>query len=160
MTRAVAAVAGATLALAGCGGSGGGRHAGTGLEWKKAPLVFRAAHLPSDRVLTGIVENRSKRSLHVVAASIRVHDARGTALRSYAQFVNAYAHGLYGAYQKPKPLPPNELSRLGLVVTLPPGSVIPLTVAYRVTPQTRSPLLVNYGAGSLTVPSGERRESQ
>ena len=122
--------------------------------------MFRATHLPSDRVVIGTVENRSKRSLHVVAASIRVHDARGTALRSYAQFVNAYAHGLYGAYQKPKPLPPNELSRLGLVVTLPPGSVIPLTVAYRVTTTTRTPLRVDYGAGSLTVPSRLRRQSQ
>ena len=122
--------------------------------------MFRASHLPSDRVLTGTVENRSKRSLHIVAADVRVRDAHGAALRSDAQFINSYAHGLYGAYQRPKPLPPNELSRLGLVVTLPPGSVIPLTVAYRVTPKTRTPLRVDYGAGSLTVPSRVRRQSQ
>jgi hypothetical protein len=157
--RAAAAVAGAALALAGCGGGGVDRRS-QDLEWKREPLVFRATHLPSDRVLMGTVENRSKRSLHVVAADVRVRDARGAALRSYAQFVNTYAHGLYGAYQKPKPLPPNELSRLGLVVTLPPGSVIPLTVAYRVTSKTRAPLRVDYGAGSLTVPSRVRRQSQ
>jgi hypothetical protein len=46
------------------------------------------------------------------------------------------------------------------VVTLPPGSVIPLTVAYRVTPSTRTPLRVDYGAGSLAVPSRVRRQSQ
>jgi hypothetical protein len=157
--RAAAAIAGAGLALAGCGGSGGDRRS-DGLEWKKEPLLFRATHEPSDRVLTGTVENRSKRSLHIVAAAVRVRDAHGAALSGSAQFVNAYAHGLYGAYQKPTPLPPNELSRLGLVVTLPPGSVIPLTVAYRVTTATRAPLRVDYGAGSLTVPSRVRRQSQ
>lgn len=159
MSRAAAAVAGAALAVAGCGGGAGARHS-EGLEWKKEPLLFRATHLPSDRVLTGTVENRSKRSLHIVAADIRVRDVHGAALRSYAQFINSYAHGLYGAYQKPKPLPPNELSRLGLVVTLPPGSVIPLTVAYRVTSKTRTPLRVDYGAGWLAVPSRARRQSQ
>jgi hypothetical protein len=157
--RAAAAAAGAALVLAGCGG-GEGKSRTTGLEWKKEPLLFRATHQASDRVLTGTVENRSARSLHIVAASIRVRDAGGAALRSYAQFVNAYAHGLYGAYQKPKPLPPNELSRLGLVVTLPPRSVIPLTVAYRVVAGTRAPLRVDYGVGSLTVPSRVHRESQ
>ena len=159
MRRAAAAVAVAALAVAGCGGGGGDRHS-AGLEWKKEPLLFRATHLPSDRVLMGTIENRSKRSLHIVAADIRVRDVRGAALRSYAQFINSYAHGLYGAYQKPKPLPPNELSRLGLVVTLPPGSVIPLTVAYRLTPETRTPLRVDYGAGSLAVPSRARHQSQ
>jgi hypothetical protein len=157
--RAAAALAGAGLALAGCGGSGGDRRS-EGLEWRQEPLLFRTTHLSSDRVLTGTVENRSNRSLHIVASDVRVRDAHGAALRSSAQFVNAYAHGLYGAYQKPKPLPPNELSRLGLVVTLPPGSVIPLTVAYRVTTTTRTPLRVDYGAGSLTVPSRLRRQSQ
>jgi hypothetical protein len=157
--RAAVALAGAALALAGCGGGGEERRS-TGLRWKREPLVFRATRLPSDRVLTGTVENRSGRSLHIVAANIRVRDAGGAALHSYAQFVNAYAHGLYGAYQKPKPLPPNELSRLGLVVTLPPGSVIPLTVAYRVTASTRDPLRVDYGSGSLAVPSRVRRQSQ
>jgi hypothetical protein len=157
--RAAAAVVVAALAVAGCGGGAGDRRS-EGLEWKKEPLLFRATHLPSDRVLTGTVENRSKRSLHIVAADIRVRDVHGAALRSYAQFINSYAHGLYGAYQRPKPLPPNELSRLGLVVTLPPGSVIPLTVAYRVTPETPTPLRVDYGAGSLAVPSRARHQSQ
>src|SRR5262249_45709335 len=139
---------------------GGAQKHDHGLEWKREPRLFRATHLPSDRVLIGTVENRSARSLHIDAASILVRDAGGTALRSHAQFINSYAHGLYGASQKPTPLPPNERSRLGLVVTLPPGSVTPLTVAYRVTPQTRGPLRVDYGAGSLTVPSRTRRQSQ
>lgn len=159
MRRAAAAVAVAALAVAGCGGGAGDQHS-AGLEWKKEPLLFRATHLPSDRILMGTVENRSKRSLHIVAADIRVRDVHGAALRSYAQFINSYAHGLYGAYQKPKPLPPNELSRLGLVVTLPPGSVIPLTVAYRLTPDARTPLRVDYGPGSLAVPSRARHQSQ
>ena len=159
MRRAASAVAGAALVLAGCGG-GTGTPRSTGLEWKKEPLVFRATHLASDRVLTGTVENRSGRSLHIVASSIRVRDAGGAALRSYAEFVNAYAHGLYGVNQRPKPLPPNELSRLGLVVTLPPGSVIPLTVAYRLAARTRAPLRVDYGSGSLNVPSRVRRQSR
>ena len=159
MRRAAAAVAGAALAVArlrrGCG-----RPARQGLEWKKEPLLFRATHLPSDRVLTGTVENRSKRSLHIVAADIRVRDVHGAALRSYAQFINSYAHGLYGAYQKPKPLPPNELSRLGLVVTLPPGSVIPLTVAYRLTAGDPDAPARRLRCGSLAVPSRARHESQ
>jgi hypothetical protein len=141
--RAAAAAAGAALVLAGCGG-GEGKSRSTGLEWKKEPLLFRATHQASDRVLTGTVENRSPRSLHIVAASIRVRDAGGATLRTYAQFVNAYAHGLYGAYQRPRP----------------PRSVIPLTVAYRLAAGTRAPLRVDYGVGSLTVPSRVRRESQ
>lgn len=166
--RARAALAGALAAglvgvlagvLAGCGGQAGTGGRGQ-LTWKGTPLLFRATHLPDDRVLIGSVRNRSGRAVHLVAAAVGVRDAGGASLRAYAQFSNSYAHGLYGAYQKPTPLPPDEIIRLGGVTTLPPGATAPLTVAFRITSRTRRPLRIDYGSGWLPVPARTRRESQ
>src|SRR5206468_1207271 len=101
--RAPALVAGAALALAGCGGHNPSTDRGD-LVWSKQPLLFRATHLPNDRVLIGTVRNRSKHPLHIIASKIAVQDAGGARLRGYAVFLSTFAHGLYGAYQRPKPL--------------------------------------------------------
>lgn len=161
MRRRGAAALAAAAALAGCGGGRAGpdEDSSGALRWRGTPLVFRATRLPSDRVLIGGVRNGSRRSLRLVAARLRVLDARGAALRAFAQFSDTYAHGLYGAYQKPRPLPPRELSRLGFVITLPPGGRAPLSVAFRLTQRTRPPLRLDYGAGSLAIPARVRREA-
>jgi hypothetical protein len=149
------------LLLAGCGGGGGGKPAAVRdpLAWARAPLLFRATGLPRDRVLLGTVRNRSGRAVHLVSSRIAVHDAAGRRLRAWGQYVAGYAHGLYGAYQKPHPLPPGELRRLGLEIDLGPGRTAPLAVAYRLLRSTRGPLRVDYGAGTLSVPARARSQT-
>jgi hypothetical protein len=73
--------------------------------------------------------------------------------------VAAYAHGLYGAWQKPSQLPPGELSRLGQVIDVRPGAVVPLAVAFRLGSGTRPPLRVDYGPGTLRLPPRARSET-
>jgi hypothetical protein len=156
--QAAVLAAGAAFVLAGCGGDKPRTDRGD-LVWSKQPLLFRATHLPNDRVLIGTVRNRSKSTLHLIASRILVHDATGSRLRGYAVFLSTFAHGLYGAYQKPKPLPPVELTRLGAVITLAPGATAPLSVAYRLTSHTRSPVSVDYGRGTLSVPRQARPQA-
>ena len=158
MRHPAALAAGAAVLLAGCASH---TNAGsTPLSWKGTPLVFRATHLPRDRILIGTIRNRSKRSLRLAAGQVTVRDVAGHRLRGSAQFKTAYAHGLYGAYQKPTPLPPEELVRLGLVVEVPAGSSAPLAITFRLGPSTRPPLHVEYGRGSLPVPANSRRPTQ
>lgn len=155
-----AALVGAVL-VAGCGG---GDHKAAAprdpLVWARSPLLFRANGLPHDRVLLGSVRNRSREAVRLVAGRIRVRDAAGRPVRAWGQYVSAYAHGLYGAFQKPHPLPPGELSRLGLEIELPPGRTAPLAVAYRLAPATRSPLRVDYGPGTLGIPDRARSQTR
>jgi hypothetical protein len=121
--------------------------------------MFRAAGLPRDRVVLGTVRNRSGQPVHLVAARIRVRDAGGRPVRAWGRYVAAYSHGLYGAFQKPSELPPGELSRLGLVIDVRPGKVVPLAVAFRLSPATRPPLRVDYGPGTLRLPERARSET-
>ena len=88
-----------------------------------------------------------------------MRDADGHRLRAYAVFTSTFAHGLYGAYQQPNPVPPAELRRLGHVITLEPHQTAPLTVAYRLTSGTHVPLRVDYGRGALSVPRRARAQA-
>jgi hypothetical protein len=160
--RPAAAAAALPLAcaalLGGCGGSR--REDGANpLQWARAPLMFRATGLPRDRVVLGTVRNRSGRAVHLVAARVTVRDAAGRRLRSWGQYIAGYAHGLYGAYQKPHPLPPGELRRLGLEIDLAPGRTAPLAVAFRLAPSTRAPVRIDYGPGTLAVPARARPQT-
>jgi hypothetical protein len=149
--------AGAAVGLAGCGEER--TPAGNGdLVWSKEPLLFKSSPLPRDRILLGTVRNRSKHDLHLVAAKVSIRDADGKPLQSWAQFIPTFAHGLYGAFQKPNPLPPGELTRLGLVITLPPGASAPLSASWRLTARTRTPVRIDYGTGTLPVPSRTRAQ--
>jgi len=153
--RAVAAVAFVAIVSASACGSGVGKTASTSpLAWKGHPKAFRQPDLPSDRVVLSAVRNTSNKPLRLSASRLVVRDAAGKTLPSSAQFVAGYAHGLYGAFQKPSPLPPDELRRLGLVVTVAPGATIPLTVAWRLGKGSREPASIDYGAGRLPLPAG------
>jgi hypothetical protein len=156
--RAAVLAAGAAFALGGCGG-GTPRTDRGDLVWSKQPLLFEAIHLPKDRVLIGTVRNRSSQALNLIANRLTVRDADGHRLRAYAVFTSTYAHGLYGAYQQPNPVPPAELRRLGHIITLEPHQTAPLTVAYRLTSGTHAPLRVDYGRGTLSVPSSPRPQT-
>jgi hypothetical protein len=157
--RAAALAAGAAFVFGGCGGDKPRADRG-GLVWNKQPLVFEAMHLPNDRVLIGTVRNRSGQALNLVADRLAVRDADNHRLRAYAVFTSTFAHGLYGAYQKPNPVPPAELRRLGHIITLEPHKAAPLTVAYRVTSHTHAPLRVDYGRGTLSVPRRTLRQTR
>lgn len=148
--RALAVVAGAlALAGSGCGGTDTPR---SGLSWDGRPNVFRTRGLPNDRVVLGRVRNVGSKTLHLVAANLRVRDADSRVLKGSAAFTATYAHGLFGALQKPKHLPEAELLRLGKVVYIPAGASVPFYAAWTLTPQATEPVHVDYGAGSLAVP--------
>ena len=142
--------------LAGCGGN---HDDSTGeLRWAKPPQVFRAHSLPRDRVLMGTVRNESFRPVNIKANQVTVRDRAGRRLPAHVQFIESYAHSLYGAYQRPNPLPPDELARLGFVVKILPGKEAPLTVAYRTRPGLKLPLRIQYSASALSVPARVRNQ--
>lgn len=153
----------ALVLLAGCGGGGEGgpnsveQSGGSGpLAWESTPQAFVTAGKPRDRVMLASVINNSLRPVKLDAAKISVRDANGRTLRSFGQYIGSFAHGLYGAYQKPTPLPPDELTRLGLKITLKPGKVAPLAVSWRLPPGAREPAILLYGSGQLRLPAKAR----
>ena len=144
-------------ALAGATGCSGGNEDGDTrrvgpLSWTDPPRVVRPGRLKSDRVMIGTVRNDSSRDVTLAAEDVGIRDRDGRRLPGNARFAAAFAHGLYGAYQRPDPLPPNELRRLGLTVSIRPGETAPLVVAYRLKRTTQPPLRVDYGNGLLPVP--------
>jgi hypothetical protein len=101
----------------------------------------------------GKVRNTSIRDeFRVDASALRVVDADGRPVQAHAQFIASYAHGLYGAYQKPKREETSELLRLGIKLRLAPGREAPLYVAYRMRPGLKLPLHVTYPKGTLSLP--------
>lgn len=151
--RALSVLAGAgALALAGCGG-GGDDTPKTGLSWEGKPSVFITRGLPNDRVVVGRVRNVGSKTLHMVAADLRVRDAGGRVLKGSGAFTAAYAHGLFGALQQPKHLPEAELLRLGKVVYIPAGASVPFFAAWTLSANAKEPVSIDYGGGSLAVPA-------
>lgn len=163
MSRRQATAAGvlavAALAAAGCGSGSrsGSSDSATGvLRWQGTPQVFRTKALPDDRIVVGTVRNTTGRQVKLDASALSVRLPDGRRLITTGQFAAGYAHGLYGAFQKPDPIPPGELSRLGIEVTIAPGKTAPLAVSWH-QPKTMSGRpVVDYGAGRLTLPTRVR----
>ncbi|MDX6698214.1 MAG: hypothetical protein QOE65_1611 [Solirubrobacteraceae bacterium] len=161
-----AALAAGALGAAGTGCGGGGKGAAAGasgerngsLVWDETPVLVRVRHIPTDRVLIGTVRNDSLRPLDLKSSDVGVRDGAGRRLRAFAQFAGSYAHGLYGAYEKPHPLPPAEKQRLGLIVRILPGKTAPLVVSYRTSRRDRAPLHVEWASGTLPVPTRLREQ--
>jgi hypothetical protein len=153
-----AAIAAIVLALTppGCGGSTTQYGA---LKWVDEPQLFQPKRLPDDRVLVGTVRNDGLARLTLYSSKVTVHDSTGRKIPASAGYVATFAHGLYGAFRKPDPLPPEELARLGYVVTLEAGKTSPLFVAFRLPPGAEPPFSINYGRGTLPVPERVQRES-
>jgi hypothetical protein len=139
-------------ALAGCGGGDSKPGGGDGLAWEGEPQVFKAANLPDDRVVIARVVNEGDETLHLVAADLTVRDAAGHALDSTAGFTTTFAHGLFGAMVRPKELPATENIRLGKVAYIAPGASLPFYAAWRLDADTKGPLKVDYGKGTLELP--------
>jgi hypothetical protein len=152
-----ASLAAAAALTGGCGSIGGrdGAQKDT-LAWTATPQVFRTRTLPDDRVAVGTVRNTGSRPLHLNAAALTVRSADGSRLRSTGEFAAGFAHGLYGAFQKPDPIPPGELTRLGLAVTIAPGRSAPLAVSWHQPHGMSGAPVVDYGAGRLPLPTRVR----
>jgi hypothetical protein len=148
---AVAALA-LSFTAAGCGAS----TARAPLAWIGTPQVFQQRDLPRDRILLGHIQNASKRTLHILATTLRIRDANGHVLKSSAGFVASYAHGLFGAFQQPSAQPVRELLRLGRLVILRPGATSPLFAAWRLPTNAHGPVSIDYGNGTLAVPTATR----
>ena len=148
---AAALAAVAAMVLTGCGTA---RHGA--LVWVRTPQVFVPGDLPTDRILIGRIRNTSHHTVSLRADAVAVDDAHGRALKSSAGFTAAYAHGLFGGFQKPSAEPLRELVRLGRVVTLDPGASCPLFAAWRVPPGDQARVSINYGPGHLTIPAATR----
>lgn len=158
---AAAGAAAATLAVILVAGRSHDSTSGFGaLRWDRTPLLVADVGRTGDLVVIGRVRNASLRAkLQLRSDDVRVLDAHGRRVPSYARYINAYAHGLYGAYPRVPRLPAGERRRLGFDVTLQSGQTAPLFVAFRPGPGARRPLRIAYGpAGeSLPVPGHGRR---
>jgi hypothetical protein len=130
---------------------------GTGvgdLVWETPPKVYREATLPRDRVLVGSVRNDSLRPIKVVATDVQAVDEDGNALRGNATFIRGYIHALYPPTRPPPGgLPDSELERTGRQVRLQPGKTAPLSVAWRLAPDSKGPVRIDYRAGWLPIPA-------
>jgi hypothetical protein len=143
VAAAAAAILGIVLLAAGDGAKKPAGRAGS-LIWAQQPKLIYPPDLPSDRILYGQVRNDSLRDLRLRALDLRVLDRGGRSLKSDARFLQAYAHGLYGAFPVKQDIGDYERRRLGIVLTLKPGRTAPLTVAW-------------HGRGARTVQIGEVR---
>jgi hypothetical protein len=133
------AVTGVVLVVGGGAQKPAGR-AGS-LIWAAQPQLIYPPDLPSDRILYGQVRNDGLRDMKLRALELRVLDRGGRALKSDGRFLQAYAHGLYGAFPVNQDIGDYERRRLGIILTLKPGRTAPLTVAW-------------HGAGARTVQIG------
>jgi hypothetical protein len=144
---AVAAIAGIVLLAADDGGDKPAGRAGS-LIWADPPKLVYPQSLPTDRILYGQVRNDGLRDIKLSSADLRVLDRGGRALRSDGRFLQAYVHGMYGAYSRDKDIGEYERRRLGIVLTLKPGRTAPLTVAWH----GRGARAVQIGDVKLPVP--------
>lgn len=135
------------------GGDSESQAGGQVLSWEGEPLAIAPADLPRDRVAYGTVRNTSLEQLQASNGDFDVRDAGGTELDATVQFLGTFAHGIYGAYQKPDPLPEEELIRLGFQVDLESGETSPLTVSYRLEAGSKLPAMLYYrDAPALELP--------
>jgi len=126
---AALAVAGIVLLVGGGSKAKPAGRAGS-LIWADRPALVFPPTLPRDRILYGQVRNDGLRDLKLRVLDLRVLDGGGRALRSDGRFLQAYAHGLYGAFAVDHDIGQYERQRLGMVLTLKPGRTAPLTVAW------------------------------
>ena len=147
------AAGGVVLLLGATGNDHDAPSTGSVLAWEEPPLIFVPPELPDDRVTYGTVRNTSLEGLQAGTKDFEVRDANGKVLDASVQFLGTYAHGLYGAFQKPHPLPSDELSRLGLHVGLKSGQTAPLTVSYHLAKGSKLPATLYYrGNPALDLP--------
>jgi hypothetical protein len=140
----------ALLTLAGCGGDENGANP---LAWKEDPDLVVPPRLPGDRILSGEVTNGSLDRVEIDAKDIRLLDRDGRRVEGTATFLGSYVHSIYPPTRGPTPFPEGERQRLGQVARLEPGKSAPLTVSWHEPKGPRTPVRIDYGKGSLPIPS-------
>jgi hypothetical protein len=141
----------AALALRAGGDSEG---AAGDLTWARSPQVFAPPRLPQDRILSARLRNDSLRRIRLSAEELRLEDASGRTVDATAVFLESFVHGLYPPTREPPEVSESELRRTGRLAVIEPGDSVPLTVAWRPPRGVEGPLRLDYGSGSLPVPSG------
>jgi hypothetical protein len=151
------ALAAISIAAAGCGSSEGKRN--VSLVWKSPPKLFVPSDLPRDRIVQGVIENKSlKQKATLKASDIKLLDADGRRIDGVATFIAGYAHSLYPADLKPKgSYPEAEQLRIGLLAKLKAGQSSPLTVSWHDPPGPRTAVRIDYGSGTLPLPLKPKR---
>lgn len=126
----------------------GGADGGTGkLAWEGKPLVIKSGK-PTDRVLTGRIENASLRDLDLDVDDARILDADGEKVEGTVRFLEAFVHGLWSWSQAPAQLTKFERRRLGQIVTIKPGDTAPLALSWRTPRGEEPPVRVDFGDGT------------
>jgi hypothetical protein len=140
------------FAAAGCGSSEGERS--VSLVWKTPPKLYVPSDLPRDRIVRGVIENQSlKRKVTLKASDIKLLDRDGRRIEGVATFISGYAHSIYPSFRKPGgSYPESEQLRLGMLAKLKAGQSAPLTVSWHDPPGPRTPIRIDYGSGTLTLP--------
>ena len=136
-------------------GHGGEPRLGSGdLVWEQQPHIYRNAELPDDRVLRGVIRNDSLKVVTLTARDLNVRASGGGELESAAIFAPTFIRGVF-PLNRGDGIPENEQLRIGLRLRLEPGKSAPITVSWREHGDRAS--LVDYGAGSLPLPSPLKR---
>ena len=101
------------------------------------------------------MRNSGLQEIDASVEDFEVRDADGSPLVANFQFIDTYAHSVYGAFQRPDPLPEDERLRLGFDLRLKAGQTSPLAVSYRLRPRSPMPAAVYYrGVRALDLPAG------
>jgi hypothetical protein len=144
-----AAVVIALLTAAGCGGDGNGANP---LAWKEDPDLVVPPRLPGDRILRGEVTNGSLDRVVVEARDLKLVDGEGRRVEGTATFLSSYVHSIYPPTRGPSPYPESERERVGQIARIEPGKSAPLTVSWHEPKGPRTPVKIDYGSGSLSIP--------
>jgi hypothetical protein len=150
---ATAALAAVAVVAGGCGNAGEAA-APSPVAWVGKPLVVRQPQIPDDTIVSGRMLNRSRTTLLLDAADVRVLDPDGNAVRSTARFSLGVTHPLYPPRDTPREANPRfEAERLGQAATVKAGKSVPFVVSWRVGAGEPQPVKVDLGGGaSLKLP--------
>jgi len=143
------AIAAAAIALGACGG-GGNTRSSAALSWQGRPQLLTPPTLPRDRVLTGLVRNRSGHVIALSAKAVRLVTAAGATVPSSAIFLQDFKHPLE-PYNRPDPVPIKGQELAGRIARLKPGKTLPMTVSWH-RPAGAQPQRVLLGGASLAFP--------
>jgi hypothetical protein len=133
--------------VAGCGDDGG-----ASLAWTTEPELLTPPDLPHDRVLRGVVKNRTGHRVALRASEVRVLRPDGRPVKASVTFIAGYAHRLFPPTRGPKNYPESENERLGTVSVIDPGAATSLTVSWREDRPANRPTQVDLGPETLEIP--------
>ncbi len=165
--RSRAALASVLIVLAvvpaACGGDDSAVGRSTELVWSKPPRLLVPPTLPRDRILHGEVRNEGLKKITVQAGDVKLLDADGQQVDGLVTFIQGYAHPRYPYGRGPGPgpsgYPEEERVHIGQVTEIKPGATRPLTISWHEPAGPRTPVSIDYGPGTLKVPTVSKANS-